>query len=425
MRLKIMGIPLPLYLAIGFILSLAVALKAVPTNMIGALALMIFFGSLLELIGNKLPLVKDFLGGGPIIIIFGASATIYFWGTLPEIARIDTTIRTFMVSGGFLDFYIAALITGSILGMQRQLLITATMRYIPAILGGLLTSFALVMLVGSLIGYGFKESLSFIAIPIMGGGMGAGAVPLSEIFASQMGLDTSSVLSRMVPAVAMANAMAIGLGGLLNRLGKRYPSLTGEGQLMRKQSNTPAQEESSTELTISDYGIGILLATTFFIVGATINRFMPSIHGYAWMIICVALVKVFRLLPRHYELIAQRWYDFVAKNFTPALLLGIGIAYTNLGEILLAFNWQYILLVFFTVIGAVLGAGFVGWLLGFYPIEAALTAGLCMANMGGTGDVATLGAAHRMQLMPFSQISSRIGGAMVLLIATAVANLFF
>ncbi len=425
MRLKIMGISLPLYLALGLILSVAVALKAVPTNMIGALALMMFFGSLFELVGNKLPLIKDFLGGGPIVVIFGASAVIYFWGSVPEIARIDGTIRTFMVGGGFLDFYIAALITGSILGMQRQLLIQATMRYIPAILGGLLVSFALVMGVGALIGYGSNESLAFIAIPIMGGGMGAGAVPLSEIFSSKLGVDTASILSRMVPAVAMANAMAIGLGGLLNRLGKRYPALTGEGQLMRKQSNTTAQAESTVALTISDYGIGILLATTFFIMGSTINRFMPSIHGYAWMIICVALVKVFRLLPRHYELISQQWYDFVAKNFTPALLLGIGIAYTNLGQILLAFNWQYILLVFVTVAGAALGSGLVGWLLGFYPIEAALTAGLCMANMGGTGDVATLGAANRMQLMPFSQISSRIGGAMVLLIATAVASTLF
>jgi len=64
------------------------------------------------------------------------------------------------------------------------------------------------------------------------------------------------------------------------------------------------------------------------------------------------------------------------------------------------------------------GAGIVGRLVGFFPIDSAITAGLCMSNMGGTGDVAVLSAADRMELMPFSQISSRIGGAFMLILAS-------
>ena len=52
----------------------------------------------------------------------------------------------------------------------------------------------------------------------------------------------------------------------------------------------------------------------------------------------------------------------------------------------------------------------VGRWLNMYPIEAAII-NACHSGQGGTGDVAILTAANRMQLMPFAQIATRIGGA--------------
>ena len=101
-----------------------------------------------------------------------------------------------------------------------------------------------------------------------------------------------------------------------------------------------------------------------------------------------------------------------------------GISYVNLGQIIDSISFTYVVLVLVTVIGAMVGAGVVGRLMGLYPIEAAITGGLCMANMGGTGDVAVLGASKRMELMPFAQISSRIGGAFILLLTSLLLMLF-
>ena len=69
---------------------------------------------------------------------------------------------------------------------------------------------------------------------------------------------------------------------------------------------------------------------------------------------------------------------------------------------------------------AIIGAGGVGYLVGFYPVDSALTAGLCMANRGGNGDLACLGAADRMELIAYAQLSSRLGGGIVLIIASFV-----
>ncbi len=93
----------------------------------------------------------------------------------------------------------------------------------------------------------------------------------------------------------------------------------------------------------------------------------------------------------------------------------------DLNQVISSFSLIYLVLIVATVIGAVIGTWFTGKLVGFYPIESSVTAGLCMANMGGSGDVAVLGAANRMEMMPFAQISSRIGGALVIILANILA----
>ncbi|NAW61472.1 citrate:sodium symporter [Vibrio sp. V31_P5A7T61] len=407
-----------------FALSAAVILFStlsnnLPTGIIGAIGVMVVVGYILNLIGDKTPIINQFFGGGAIVVIFGSSY-LFHSGIMPH--ETTETVTTFVKGGGFLSFFIASLVTGSILGMDTQVLKKAALKYIPVILGGVACAFLFAGLVGSLLGEGFFASVMLIALPIMGGGMGAGAVPLVEIMSGNTGMSAEMLLSKMVPALAIGNAMAIVIAGLLDKLGKVYPSLTGNGQLIRGNAEQPAASENESPISINVLGIGALLAITMYFVGTMLSDVI-SMHPYALMILFVALVKVMGLIPRELEKAAHGWYKFVVDNLTPALLVGIGVAYTDLNQILASLTLVYFLMVLATVLGAVVGAALMGRLIGFHPIEAAITAGLCMANMGGTGDVAVLAASKRMELMPFAQISSRIGGALMLIMATFIIEL--
>ena len=54
-----------------------------------------------------------------------------------------------------------------------------------------------------------------------------------------------------------------------------------------------------------------------------------------------------------------------------------------------------------------------------HPVESGIVAAY-RASQGGTGDVAILSACDRMNMMPFAQVATRIGGAITVTIALAL-----
>ncbi|AVV33832.1 MAG: citrate:sodium symporter [Cobetia sp.] len=416
-KTRIFGMSLPIFALSFLVLIAAIATDTLPAGMIGALLVMMILGELLGFLGDRLPIINSYLGGGAILAIFGAAALVYS-GWLPQ--EVTANVSEFMKAGGFLNFYIAALITGSILGMDSRVLVKVGARFALPLLCSVLFAALFAMLVGWVMGFSPKDAVMVIALPIMGGGMGAGAVPMSQIYEQLLGQPASYYISILVPALALGNVFAIIIAGLLNGLGKRFPSLTGGGQMM---PGVNVREEKSTP-DLSQLGIGMVIALSFFVASQILGKVIP-LHPYALMIIAVAVLKCANLVPENINQAAAQWFRFVAGNWTFALLFGIGVAYTDLGQVIDAITITYVVIVFGVVAGAAFGAGLVGKLVGFYPIESAITAGLCMANMGGTGDVAVLSAANRMQLMPFAQISSRLGGALILLISSLVVPMWF
>ena len=440
---KLFNLPWPIFAICSAVILLCAYLGWLPTGMAGCFAFMIVVGTVLNEIGERTPIINSYLGGGAIVIIFG-SALLNYFNLLPtktvdgeSVGYVFKGITTFFKGdGAFLDFYIAALITGSILGMNRKLLMKASARYFPAIFGGLILSFALCVGLGAITGFGAVKALLLIALPIMGGGMGAGATPLSKIFESTGTMSAADAISIMTPAVAIGNAISIVMAGIIVKI-IRDKKWNGNGALMQAGSVDPKELEISPEMqkkrdnvNVINLGIGLLVSCTFFIWGFILSGLWKSyvsstvtIHAYAWMIITVAICKIFNLVPENIEIACYQWFQFIMKNLTTTLLVGIGLCYLSINTVIETFTLQYLLLCLVTCLGAFFGAAIVGKLVGFYPVESGLTAGLCMANMGGTGDVAVLSAANRMELMPFAQISSRLGGAIILLLGSLMLSL--
>ena len=125
--IEIKGISWPVFLGISVVVVAAMYLDALPKGMVGGFAVVMVLGFLLEYIGDRLPLIKDYLGGGPLIVIFGSALLVYS-GVMP--ASTKAVIDTFMQADDFLTFYICALICGSILGIEARLLVKAGARYV-------------------------------------------------------------------------------------------------------------------------------------------------------------------------------------------------------------------------------------------------------------------------------------------------------
>ena len=407
-NIRVAGFPLPAYFLLLFLVIGCMYAGCVPGGIVGGMLVLMVVGEGLNKLGNSIPVVRTYLGGS-VFCILGAAA-IQSLGLIPQ----DTfeILDRFVNEEGFLTFYISALITGSLFNIDRGLLLRATVRLVPTALISLAAGMAASGFLGLAMGETFLEGILFLGVPMTSGGMTAGTVPLSSIYSAELGLDAGALLTRMAPATVLGNCTAIVFGGVANDLGRRFPSLTGNGTLINDGHEVPRREPVA--LTIPMLCTGLIIALVFYGAGALCNRFVPVIPTYAWMIGAVLLVKCSGVMSKELEDAAGEWGQFAIHTWTAATLTGIGATLVDLRTILHTITPFYVLSVVLVITVITLTSFFVGRLMGFYPLEASITAGMCTTNMGGSGNVAVLSCARRMELLPFSQIVTRSCGALML-----------
>ncbi len=416
-KFKVFGMSPVLFLFPLIAVLLAHFTDTIPTGIVGAFTFMYVFGIVFGVIGDRIPIWKEYIGGAPVLIFLAASFFVYKgWFTQREVGAI----KHLMKDTKFLNLYIVVLISGSIFAVNRRLLIKALFGYIPAILGGLVGASILGVLVGMAFGVSPKEIMIMYVLPTMGGGNGAGAVPMSQIYQAATGNSKEVYYSFAIAVLTIANIWAIIAAAILNKIGERRPHLTGNGELV-SAGKLNVEEDPEVEVTIKDMAGGFIIGMSAYVLGYFLYKnICPAIHYYAFTVIIIAILNASGFVPLSIKQGAKKMQVFFSKNLTWVLMVGVGVAYTKLEEIIAAVNFHNVIIALAIVLGAVIGSMIIGKMVGFYPIETAITAGLCMANRGGSGDIEVLSASKRMNLISYAQISSRLGGGIILIIASIV-----
>lgn len=413
-------IPLPYFLGIAVIVFCSAHYGYLPKSMIGGLAVIMTLGVFFGQLGQRLPVLRE-IGGGAILCLLLPSVLVFhgFFGS----ATIDAT-KMLMKDANFLYFVIASLVVGSILGMNRFILVQGMIRMFVPLVAGTLAAVAAGMLVGTLFGYSLHHTFFFIIVPIIGGGIGEGILPLSLAYAHILGGSPEQYVAQLVPAAVVGNIVAIICAGILARVAIKRPNLSGNGMLIRaREENDLFKDKEDTEAIDFRYmGAGVLVICSFFILGGLLEKIV-HIPGPVMMIVAAVVFKYLQVLPARLEKGSKQFYKLVSTAFIWPVMIGLGMLYVPLDSVMEVFSLGYVLVCASVVIAMTLAGFLIGNLLKMFPIESAIVT-CCHSGLGGTGDVAILSASNRMELMPFAQISTRLGGAATVIGATILLGIF-
>ena len=409
MRLGI--VPVPIYVILVALIAGFTYTGDIKGEISIMIAVLVIGGFTCAEIGKRTPVLRN-IGAAAIFATFIPSALAYYKLLPPQ---IEKSVVEFTKYTNFLYLFIACIIVGSILGMDRKVLVKGFLKIFVPLAVGSIAAGIVGTLVGTLLGLGAYHTFFFVVVPIMAGGVGEGAIPLSIGYSEILGQPQGDMFAQVLPPVMLGSLTAILLSGTLNFIGKRYPHLTGEGRLQPGEhddmnvADEDAEDEKGHAIDVSTVAAAGLAAITLYLMGVMCHRLFGLPAPVAMLFLAV-LAKLTSAVSPHLQRGGFVVYKFFSTAVTYPLLFAIGVSMTPWDKLIAAFNLPNLITIISTVVTLMATGAFVGRLLGMYPIEAAII-NACHSGQGGTGDVAILTAANRMQLMPFAQIATRIGGA--------------
>ena len=239
------------------------------------IAVLVIGGFTCAEIGKRIPILRN-IGSAAIFATFIPSALAYYKLIPPQ---IEKSIIEFTKYTNFLYLFIACIIVGSILGMDRQVLVKGFVKiFVPLAVGSIAAGAGRNRWSGPCWASALTTASSTSCFPIMAGGVGEGAIPLSIGYSEILHQPQGDVFAQILPPIMLGSLTAIILSGILNYVGKRYPSLTGEGRLQPDEHDDmdPAKEEVASEtggpMDGSTVAAAGLAAITLYLLGVMCHR---------------------------------------------------------------------------------------------------------------------------------------------------------
>jgi Na+/citrate or Na+/malate symporter len=423
MNIRISFIPLPVYLVLLALVAGLLLTHEIKPDLPIMIAIIGLGGATCGELGKRLPFIGK-IGGAAIVSAFLPSYLVSL-GWVPQ--EIIAPVTSFTKQSNFIYLFVSAVVVGSIFTMDRNLIVKGFAKiFIPLLLGSVL-ALAAGVAVGLLCGLELRQVLFFVIVPVMGGGLGEGAIPLSVGYGEILGVDSGKILAQMLPIILLGNLCAILACGALDLLGKRFPALTGNGRLqvaeLAPEAVAPEASETRYDGQIVNQVIAAgMCAISLYLAGVLLHALF-GLPGPVCMLFLAVLLKLANIIPQRLEAGARVLFQFFTTCVTYPLLFANSIAVTHWAELTAALHIGNVLTIVTTVLTLVLTGLVVAKRLNMYPIDTAIVNG-CHSGLGGTGDIAILTAANRMQLLPYAQISTRIGGALTVMGALLIlANL--
>ncbi|WP_348698515.1 2-hydroxycarboxylate transporter family protein [Duganella fentianensis] len=412
MELRIGLVPLPIYLLLLALIGGFVYMGKVPTDISVSIAVLAVGGFTCAEFGKRMPLLRH-IGAAAIFATFVPSFLVYIHAMPPVLLK---NVAEFTKNSNFLYLFIASIVVGSIFSMDRNVLIKGFLKIFAPLAAGTVVAALVGTAVGTALGMSWQHTLFFIVVPIMAGGVGEGAIPLSIGYAAILGQAQGEIFAEVLPPVMLGSLSAILMSGALNFVGKRYPHLTGEGRLQPgAEDDLRVAELPAGAVDVGQIAAAGLTAISLYMVGLMSHKLFEFPAPVVMLFVAV-LLMLCRVVSPQLQQASGVVYKFFSTAVTYPLLFAIGAALTPWEKLIAAFTLVNLITIVATV-ATLMATGFVvGRLLKMYPIETAII-NACHSGQGGTGDVAILTAANRMQMMPFAQIATRIGGAIVVTLA--------